>query len=78
MIARQLAAKVSAQVQETFVVIENNVKISPLEARELIQSCFVDLADGVDQHCPLVPTSDYPDLEVLEQETLAQDKINEL
>lgn len=77
-IARRLAAKVSAQVQETFVVIENNVKITPLEARELIQSCFVELSDRVDQHCLLVLTSDYPDLEVLEQEALAEDKINEL
>ncbi len=77
-IARRFAAKVSAQVQETFVVIEKNVKISPSEARGLIQSCFADLTEELEQYLPYVPASRYPDLELLEQEILAQEKINQL
>jgi len=59
-------------------VIENNVEIDAVEARELIQSCFAELSHRVDQNGPFVPTSDYPDLEILEQEALAKERVNDL
>jgi len=57
-IARRLAAEVSAQVQETFEVIDKNSEISPTEARNLLQACFQDLSVAIDQGQPLVPMTD--------------------
>ncbi len=77
-IARNLAAKVSAQVQETFIVIEKNTQLTPADARNLLQHCVQGFIDEVDQNQPLVPLTDYPELEISEQHVMAQGRINTL
>lgn len=77
-VARRLAAQVSAQVQGTFAMIEQNTAISPQQARHLVQGCFEDLRDRIDGAGPMVPITDRGDLEMLEQRALAGDAINSL
>ncbi|MFK7842384.1 MAG: DUF6538 domain-containing protein [Sphingorhabdus sp.] len=77
-LARQLEASIVARIQETFVVIEESSTICPKMARQLIQACFSDLKSTLDEDDPFSPTTDRPDLEKLEQESLAQNHINSL
>jgi len=76
--AQRLGAKISANVLEIFVVIEENNTICPKKARELIQACFSNVQSAADQNSPFIPTTDRPDLEKLEQEGLAQERISDL
>lgn len=76
--ARQLAAKVSASVQETFTVIEQNSKIDPAEARRLIQACFVEGRREVENDGFFIPDSAEPEFERFEQDVLASDEISRL
>lgn len=76
--ARKLAAIVSAQLQETFEVIEKNTEITPAEARNLLQFCFRDFCKDIDQDQPFVPETNFSEIEILEQRAMAQCRINAL
>ncbi|MXO58555.1 tyrosine-type recombinase/integrase [Altererythrobacter salegens] len=76
--ARHLAAKVSANVLETFAVIEKNTNISSDEARALIQACYAAICRVERERGPYNPTTSLPDLELVEQEVLANDEITRL
>lgn len=77
-VARHSAVKFSARVQEIFAMIEQDVTINPKEARRLIRRCFSDIQRAADEIGPFIPLTDSPDLERLEQEGFARDRINSL
>lgn len=59
-------------------MIEESQAIRPDEARKMVQSCFLELQNNVDESPPFIPDTTRPDLEKLEQECLAQERINSL
>lgn len=75
-LAQRSAAKVSGRLQEVFVVIEQDVYISPKEARKLVRACFSDIQLLADQSGPFLPCTDWPDQERREQIGLSRDRIS--
>ncbi len=75
-LAQRFAAKISGRLQEVFVVIEQDVYISPKEARKLVRTCFSDIQLLADQTGPFLPRTDWPDLERREQIGFSRDRIS--
>lgn len=76
--ARDLAATVSARLREAFMMINENLDVTPQEARALIQACFDDITREIDSRAPFVPQSEFSEIELGEQTILAEAHISQL
>lgn len=77
-LARELAAAVSANLREAFMIIDDNKNITPEEARELMQACFAEARREIGLLPPFVPETDYPEMEIDEQAICAEAEITRL
>ncbi len=59
-------------------MIDEFTNVSPQEARELIQACFVEIREEIDLRPPFVPETDLPELEIEQQARAAEEEITRL
>ena len=75
--ARSLAARYAAKVMEAFDVIATG-QLTRERAQELVRNCFADLVAETEAYGGFIPETNFPDMEVLEQLGLSQERVHEL